>query len=115
MSQVQREQIKVVAERAVLVRVQLPGRYVDPVDPFGELRALAETAGAQVVGELMQRRQKPTVRTYLGKGKVEELAGLVASTRATLVIFDHDLSPMQIKQLEPSATSTWKAILSEPW
>jgi GTP-binding protein HflX len=100
MSQVHREQLKVISEKAVLVNVRLPGEYVDPVDPFGELRSLTETAGAVVVGEMLQKRQKPNRRTYLGKGKTEELAQLVKMTAATLVIFDHDLLPAQIKELE---------------
>ena len=89
----------------MLVGVHLPRRYVDPNDPFSELRALAETAGAKVVGELVQKRQKPRGRTYLGKGKVEELKALVEMTGATLIIFDNDLSPAQIRNLEQE-TST---------
>ena len=100
MSTVNRQELKVAAERSVLVAVHLPGQYVDPDDPFGELRALAETAGAEVVGELIQKRQRPRAKTYLGSGKVEELASLVRLTGATLVIFDHDLSPGQIKAVE---------------
>ncbi len=105
MSQQQREQLRVVSEKAVLVGVHLPRQYVDPADPFSELRALTETAGASVVGELVQRRQKPRGRTYLGKGKVEELTELINMTKATLVIFDNDLSPAQIRNLEQE-TST---------
>ena len=97
MSQVHREQLNVAAERAVLVAVVIRGRYVDTQDVFGEIRALAETAGAEVVGELIQARDKPSGRWYLGKGKVQELADLVAATRATLVVFDNDLAPSQIK------------------
>ena len=100
MSQVQRDQLRVVAEKAVLVAVQLPGRYFDSLDPLGEIRSLAETAGARVVGEMLQKRDRPSGRTYLGKGKAEELAQLVAVTGATLVIFDNDLSPAQIKAIE---------------
>lgn len=100
MSSAMREQLKVAAERSVLVHVFLPGAYVDEEDTFGELRALTETAGAVVVGELTQKRQKPRGRTYLGRGKVEELAKLVEMTKATLVIFDNDLSPSQIRALE---------------
>ncbi len=100
MSQMQREQLKVIAERAILAGVQLPDTYIDPVDRFGELRALAETAGAQVVGEITQKRRKPAVRAYFGKGKVAELKDLVEMTKASLVIFDHDLSPAQIRNLE---------------
>ena len=100
MSQIHREQLKVVAERAVLVAVLPTGRSDPKADVFRELRALTETAGAEVVGELVQKRDKPSGRTYLGKGKVRELADLVAETRATLVIFDNDLAPSQIKAIE---------------
>lgn len=105
MSQQPREQLRVVAEKAVLVGVHLPGQYVDPNDPFSELRALTETAGAKVVGELIQKLRKPRARTYLGKGKVQELKQLIEATGATLVIFDNDLSPAQIRNLEQE-TST---------
>ncbi|MHC4142515.1 MAG: GTPase HflX, partial [Planctomycetota bacterium] len=100
MAQIHREELKVSAERAVLAAVVVRGRFLDAIDPFGELRALAETAGAAVVGELMQARDKPSGKWYLGKGKVQELADLVASTQATLVIFDNDLAPSQIKAVE---------------
>lgn len=100
MSQIQREQVRVVAEKAVLVAVAVPNRYFAEDDPLGELRALAETAGAMVVGEMIQKRQKPSGRTYLGKGKTEELARLVDETGATLAIFDNDLTPAQIKAVE---------------
>ena len=81
MSQIHREQLSVAAERTVLVAVHVPGSFIDPDDPFRELRALAETAGAQVVGELIQNRRQPSGRTYLGKGKTQELAELVARPR----------------------------------
>ncbi len=102
MSQPLREQLKVVAERAVLVALHMPGRYIEERDPLGELRSLAETAGAVVVGEMIQKRPRglPHPGTYLGKGKVEELAELVKMTKATLVIFDNELSPSQIRNLE---------------
>lgn len=100
MSQIHREQLNVAAERAVLVAVHLPGRFRDAKDCFNELRSLAETAGARVVGELAQSRDKPSGRTYIGKGKTRELADLVGATRATLVIFDNDLAPSQIRAVE---------------
>jgi len=101
MSQLARENIHVAAERAVLAAVHLrDARAEDSENPFEELRALAETAGARVVGEIIQRRQKPSGATYLGKGKVEELAALVQLTSATLVLFDNDLSPSQISNIE---------------
>ena len=98
-----REGIQVTTEPAILVGVRLPGSRMDFHDPLGELRALAETAGAQVVGELMQNRGAPAGRTYLGKGKVEELVAMTAELGARVVIFDNELSPSQIQELEKEA------------
>ncbi len=100
MSQMQREQLKVAQEKAVLVAVQFPRVAIDLEDRLEELQALARTAGAEVVGLLSQKRAKPVGRTFLGKGKVEELGHLAEMTKATLVIFDHDLTPAQIRNLE---------------
>ncbi|MCA9295782.1 MAG: GTPase HflX, partial [Phycisphaerales bacterium] len=102
MAQLAREQLKVSSERAVLVGLNLPGRFVDERDRFGELRSLTKTAGATVAGELVQKRRNPHPRTFLGKGKIQELAHLVEMTEATLIIFDHDLAPSQIRAIEPS-------------
>ncbi len=82
MSEMNRTQ-SVVQERAVLVGVLLPERPLQE-DPLAELAGLAETAGAQVVGTVTQRRESPDVTTYLGKGKVEELKALVAGERCRL-------------------------------
>ncbi|MFO0828544.1 MAG: GTPase HflX [Phycisphaerales bacterium] len=87
-------------ERAIVVQVRLPGAQGDHEDPLAELRSLATTAGVTVVGELIQNREKPRGKTYLGKGKVEELARLIAELRATIVIFDNELAPSQIQALE---------------
>ena len=87
------------SERAVLVGVLLEPP-VDPEHPLDELGGLAETAGAQVVAELTQRRDSPDQTTYLGKGKVQELSALVARHDADVVIFDNDLSPAQTRNLE---------------
>jgi GTP-binding protein HflX len=65
-----------------------------------ELARLADTAGANVVGELTQQLDRPHPGTYLGKGKIEELRALVAQTEATLIIFDDELSPSQGKNVE---------------
>ncbi|MEZ6071226.1 MAG: GTPase HflX [Pirellulales bacterium] len=91
----------VVSENAFLVGITLPDAPVLE-DPLAELAGLAETAGARVVGRLQQRRERPDTATYLGKGKVEELAGLVAAIDADVVIFDNDLSPAQTRNLEKS-------------
>jgi len=69
-------------------------------DPLEELHGLAITAGTEVVDELIQRRATASHATYLGKGKVEELRTLVAKHDADVVIFDNDLTPAQIRNLE---------------
>ena len=93
------ERTRVASESAVLVGVQLSDRPF-AADPLEELRGLAETAGAQVVGELTQRREQPDGATYLGKGKVEELRDLAEAASADIVLFDNDLSPGQTRSLE---------------
>ena len=92
--------MKVQAEHAVLAAVRLPDSTFDPRDPFGELRELAAQAGAVVVGELEQRRDKPMTGTYMGRGKLEELRALCETLKATTIIFDHELSPKQIASIE---------------
>lgn len=98
-----RSTLKVQAERAVLAAVRLPDSQHDPANPFGELRALAEQAGAVVVGELEQFRDAPESGTYIGSGKLEELAALAEAVNATTIIFDHELSPKQIAAIEEVA------------
>ena len=87
------------SESAILVGVELPDRQGNS-DNLDELAGLAETAGAEVVGRLTQRRQTPDQKTYLGKGKLEQLELMVRATDADVVIFDNDLSPAQIRNLE---------------
>lgn len=84
----------------MVAAVRLPTSSFDKVDPFGELRALAEQGGAVVVGELTQNLDKPVAATFMGKGKVEELKRLCDTLGATTIIFDHDLSPKQIGNIE---------------
>ena len=86
-------------ERSVLARLILPDAPA-PADPLEELHGLATTAGTEVVGELIQRRATAEHGTYLGKGKVEELRLLVEKTKADVVIFDNELTPGQIRNLE---------------
>jgi GTP-binding protein HflX len=95
-----RNTLKVASEKAVLAAVMLPDMTVDPNDPLGELRSLVDTAGAIVVDELMQNRSKPDSATFMGSGKVEELAELVVMHGAQVVIFENDLSPRQIANVE---------------
>lgn len=87
-------------EKALLVSVELPTRRWLTADPTEELRGLAETAGAEIVGTLTQRREFPENATYLGKGKVEELAQLAAASDADVILFDNDLAPTQTRNLE---------------
>ncbi|MEM1165710.1 MAG: GTPase HflX [Planctomycetota bacterium] len=96
----ERQDIQVKRERAVLAACYLPGDRFDERDPLGELRSLAETAGATVVGELMQKRDRPEAATYMGRGKVDELKAMCDELKAAVVIFDHELSPNQIAAIE---------------
>jgi len=95
-----RESIKTQAEKTILAALRLPDSVYDQRDSFGELRELAKQAGAVVVGEIEQRRDRPEPGTYMGKGKVEELRDLCNATDATSIIFDHDLSPNQISSIQ---------------
>ena len=69
-------------------------------ESMAELRELATSAGADVVGEFIQSREKPDPATLIGRGKLQEIAGAAASAQADLVIFDHDLSPSQQRNVE---------------
>lgn len=96
----ERADLRVTSERVVLAAVRLPDSTFDPRDPFGELSALAEQAGATVVGELSQRLEKPIAGSYMGTGKIQELKDLCEALDAKTIIFDHDLSPKQISNIE---------------
>jgi GTPase len=74
-------------------------------ESLAEFRELLLSAGGQVAAELLQRRPKPDPATLIGSGKVEEIAGIAASTNADLVLFDHDLSPTQLRNLEKALPS----------
>jgi GTP-binding protein HflX len=87
-------------ERAVLVGVILPGSNADPRDPLGELASLAKTAGARVVGQVLQKRHRLDAGTYVGSGKVAEIAALAKKEDADVIVFDNDLSPGQIGAIE---------------
>jgi GTP-binding protein HflX len=85
-------------ERAILVFVE-PDEELRPY-AADELTALAETAGASVVGEFFQRRDRPDAAYYIGPGKTQELYAGVQDTQANLVIVDTELSPVQARNLE---------------
>ena len=65
-----------------------------------EFRELVISAGAEIAGEIVQRRPKPDPATLIGSGKVEELAGIAGSSHADVILFDHDLTPTQLRNLD---------------
>ena len=69
-------------------------------DSLNELAQLAETAGADVTGQVIQVLQKPNPATYIGSGKVKEIAEIVNKHKIKIVLFDDELSPNQIRNLE---------------
>ncbi|MFF1878761.1 GTPase HflX [Leifsonia sp. NPDC058230] len=87
-------------ENVVLIGVYSQGSLQDAENSMRELAALAETAGAVVLDGLLQRRPHPDASTYLGKGKAQELAGIVAALGADTVIADTELAPSQRRALE---------------
>jgi GTPase len=87
-------------ERVVLVGVWTEGTVTDAENSLAELAALADTAGAQVLDGLIQRRQRPDPHTFIGRGKVGDLRSVVVSTGADTVICDGELSPSQLRSLE---------------
>jgi len=87
-------------ERVVLIGIYTQGNTVDAENSMRELYALAETAGAVVLDGLLQRRANPDPSTYFGKGKAEELRGIVAASGADTVIADTELAPSQRRALE---------------
>ncbi len=85
-------------ERAVLVQLDLG--QPDCADRLEEIRLLAESAGGVVCAEVAGKRHSPDPKTFAGKGKVQEIAALLAAAEADLVIFNHELSPAQERNLE---------------
>jgi GTP-binding protein HflX len=71
---------------------------------LAEFQELARSAGATIAATLIQRRPKPDAATLVGQGKLEEIEGVVASTGADVVLFDHDLTPSQLRNLEAKLT-----------
>lgn len=107
MAEQNRIELTVKGRKAVLVAVLLAGTdQRKEKAPLEELRGLAKTAGAIVVGTLIQNRARPSATTYLGKGKVEELKQLLELQRPEVVIFDNNLSPGQLRNLEEALKTT---------
>ncbi len=92
-------ELKETAERVLLVGVSLPGQD-DTEDSLKELSELAQTAGAETVGYVIQSREQPHPGTYVGKGKMEEIKDLLWELDATGIICDDELSPVQMKNLQ---------------
>ncbi len=88
-------------EKAILfavIRAEVPEWRID--DQLDELAALAETAGAEVVYKIKQRRMKPDAATFIGEGKATEIGSLCRRYQANLAISDDDLTPVQVRNLE---------------
>ena len=97
-SEVEYRQLRL--ERVVLVSVWTSGTQEDADNAMAELKLLAETAGSEVLEALVQRRSQPDPATYIGRGKVEEVADVVRATGADTVICDGELQPAQLRNLE---------------
>lgn len=86
-------------EKVVLVSVN-EGELYDAEESLDELEELVATAGAQVVGRIIQNLEHANLATYVGKGKLEEVQMMLIATGATGIVCDDELSPAQIKNLE---------------
>jgi GTP-binding protein HflX len=93
---------------AVVTGAEEPADYDASTLDFSAARAefeeLARSAGATIAATLVQRRQKPDPSSLVGQGKLDEIVGVVASTNASLVLFDHDLTPSQLRNIESRLT-----------
>jgi GTPase len=94
------DQLKYEELPAILVSAVLPIDEPFGDDPLDELEALAETAGMVVVGKTYQKLERVNPRTYIGKGKVTEIADMVQETGAKVVVFDNELRPNQQQEIE---------------
>jgi GTPase len=104
--------VRPVRERALLVGLEIKGRAGRPrgapaaavdysaEESLEELATLVRGAGAEIVGMVLQVRERPEAATLIGSGKVEEAAGEARAARADLAVFDHDLTPTQQRNLE---------------
>ena len=88
-------------ERAILVAIDTEEYNVET--SLAELEELSHTADIDIVGHLIQNRQSPDPATFIGKGKLDELKDYIETTEADLVIFDHELSATQIRNIEKVA------------
>ncbi len=88
------------SEYALLVHVQLPGDTIPYREAIAELQSLAEAANVESLGYVMQKRQKIHPPLYIGKGKAETISEYAHQKEVDVVIFNNDLSPAQIRELE---------------
>lgn len=96
------------ARKAAALRADFDGAGHEPTESGGldfdaslaEFEELARSAGADIAATLVQHRPRPDPATLIGRGKLEEISGVAASTHADLVLFDHDLTPSQLRNLE---------------
>lgn len=96
------EPTRLARERAFLVGAEIYGQddLLDLDESLNELSLLADTAGLDVVGQTTQKLDHPNSKTYIGAGKVEEVKALVDETRADVLLFDDELSPRHLRELE---------------
>jgi len=88
-------------ERAILIGINYPGQDEREVEDFlGELSFLAETAGAEPVKSFTQKLDTPNPRTFVGSGKIDEIALFIKENNIDIAIFDDELSPSQIRNIE---------------
>jgi len=103
-------------ERAFLVGIELRSEpsLLTLEDSLNELTLLADTAGLDVIGEAYQKLDTPNPNTYIGPGKLEEIKLLVEETLAQVVVFDNELSPRHLRELEEPERSVWMYGSSPP-
>lgn len=96
------EPTKLPRERTLLVGVEIRGKanILNLEESIAELELLAKTAGLSVVGQSTQKLEKPYVQTFIGPGKITEIKALVDEIGANLIIFDNELSPRHLRELE---------------
>src|SRR4030065_625538 len=99
-------------EKAFLIGVEILGyeHLLNLQDSLTELALLGETAGLNVVGQTTQHMDRPNVKTYIGSGKVEEVHSLVEELKADVVLFDDELSPRHLRELEIAFGSNVRVI-----
>lgn len=89
-------------ERALLVGVEVRGieNILSLDESIAELGLLADTAGMDIVGQITQKLDSPYVQTFIGPGKIEEIRALAGEVKAEVLVFDNELSPRHLRELE---------------